>query len=146
MRFRKTCLPLLLLLPFVFGCATIVSKSNWPYYIDSNPAGAQVTITNKKGKEVFKGKTPTVVKLKSGSGFFGKESYYLNYSRPGYEDKTVNLECKINGWYFGNILIGGLIGMLIIDPATEPCISWMEEKAMRPSPPFRRRPNFPSRS
>lgn len=25
---------------------------------------------------------------------------------------------KLDGWYFGNILIGGLLGMLIIDPAT----------------------------
>jgi len=24
----------------------------------------------------------------------------------------------VNGWYFGNILLGGLIGMLIVDPAT----------------------------
>ena len=36
----------------------------------------------------------------------------------GYETKKVNLECKVNGWYFGNLLIGGLIGMLIVDPAT----------------------------
>jgi hypothetical protein len=56
--------------------------------------------------------------LKSGSGFFAKESYVIRYSRPGYEDKTVNVECKLNGWYFGNILFGGAIGLLIVDPAT----------------------------
>ena len=36
----------------------------------------------------------------------------------GYESKKINVECKINGWYFGNILIGGLIGFLIVDPAS----------------------------
>jgi hypothetical protein len=36
----------------------------------------------------------------------------------GYETKTISVECKLNGWYFGNILIGGLIGLLIVDPAT----------------------------
>ena len=36
----------------------------------------------------------------------------------GTEKRTINLECSVNGWYFGNLLIGGLIGMLIIDPAT----------------------------
>ena len=36
----------------------------------------------------------------------------------GYETKKVNVECKLNGWYFGNIVIGGLLGFLIIDPAT----------------------------
>ena len=28
------------------------------------------------------------------------------------------LESEVDSWYFGNILFGGLIGMLIIDPAT----------------------------
>jgi hypothetical protein len=36
----------------------------------------------------------------------------------GYETKKINLECKLNGWYFGNVFLGGLIGMLIVDPAT----------------------------
>ncbi len=109
---------LLLFVPFAFSCASIVSRSNWPFYVESDPAGATVTIENKKGREVFKGKTPTVVRLKSGSGFFSKESYVIYYSRPGYEDKKVNVECKLNGWYFGNIIFGGAIGLLIVDPAT----------------------------
>lgn len=25
---------------------------------------------------------------------------------------------KVDGWYFGNLLLGGFLGMLIIDPAT----------------------------
>jgi hypothetical protein len=25
---------------------------------------------------------------------------------------------KVEGWYWGNILFGGLIGMIIVDPAT----------------------------
>ncbi|HEY5968354.1 MAG TPA: hypothetical protein VIU35_10260, partial [Chitinophagaceae bacterium] len=32
--------------------------------------------------------------------------------------RKINVECKLNGWYFGNLLIGGLIGLLIVDPAT----------------------------
>ena len=100
------------------GCASIVSKSNWPFSVDTNPSGAKVSITNRKGKEVFKGRTPTAMRLKSGSGFFTKESYTVTLQMDGYETKKINVECKLNGWYFGNILIGGLIGMLIIDPAT----------------------------
>jgi len=34
------------------------------------------------------------------------------------EKRTIDLECSVNGWYFGNLFIGGLIGMLIVDPAT----------------------------
>ena len=37
---------------------------------------------------------------------------------PGYEDKTEYLESGIDGWYWGNIAIGGLIGMFIVAPLT----------------------------
>lgn len=30
----------------------------------------------------------------------------------------VPVNYKLNGWYFGNLLLGGVIGMLIVDPAT----------------------------
>ena len=100
------------------SCASIVSKTNWPVSIDSKPDGVHVSIINKSGKEVFAGKTPLVTKLKSGSGFFSKESYTVVMTYKGNEKRTINLECSVNGWYFGNLLIGGLIGMLIVDPAT----------------------------
>lgn len=115
-------------LPIVFGvlvatatlssCASIVSKSNWPVTIHSIPDGANISIINKRGVEVYSGRTPATMKLKSGSGFFGKESYTVTYKLDGYDVKKVTLECKLNGWYIGNILIGGLIGFLIVDPAT----------------------------
>jgi hypothetical protein len=100
------------------SCASIVSKSNWPVTIHSNPSGANVTITNKKGIEVYAGKTPATMKLKSGSGFFGKETYTVLLKMDGYDPKELTLSCKLNGWYFGNILFGGVIGLLIVDPAT----------------------------
>lgn len=106
------------ILLFLSGCATILSRSNWPVSVRSNPEGARVVIRNKKGLEVFNNSTPAILKLRSGSGYFGKESYTVTISLEGYSSKTINLECKINGWYFGNILIGGILGMLVIDPAT----------------------------
>jgi len=115
--FKKLSL-LAILIPFLTGCASIVSKSNWPFSVDTSPDGAKVIITNKKGIEVYNGHTPTALKLKSGAGFFSKESYVVSLYMDGYETKKINVECKINGWYFGNLLIGGWIGMLIVDPAT----------------------------
>lgn len=99
-------------------CASIVSKSKWPVAIGSTPVGASVTITNKKGANVFQGTTPAALTLKSGAGFFAKESYLVKISMDGYDVKIISIECKLNGWYVGNILIGGLIGLLIVDPAT----------------------------
>jgi hypothetical protein len=103
---------------FLTSCASIVSRTKWPLAIDSKPEGVHVSITNKIGKEVFTGKTPVVTTLKSGSGFFGKESYTVALTYKGIETRKINVECKLNGWYFGNLLIGGLIGLLIVDPAT----------------------------
>lgn len=100
------------------SCASIVSKSSYPVYIRTNPVGANVSITDKKGKEVYKGQSPASVTLKSGAGFFSKAEYHVKLSSAGFEEKIVPINYKLNGWYFGNILFGGAIGMLIIDPAT----------------------------
>ena len=103
---------------FLSSCASIVSRTKWPLAVDSKPEGVHVSITNRSGKEVFAGKTPIVTTLKSGSGFFSKESYTVALTYKGTETRKINVECKLNGWYFGNLLIGGLIGLLIVDPAT----------------------------
>src|SRR6478735_3482826 len=103
------------IVPFSFlaSCASIVSKSNWPFSVDSNPDGAHVSIVNRKGIEVYKGRTPAAMRLRSGAGFFTKESYTVTLSLNGYESKKINVECKLNGWYFGNVVFGGFIGLLI---------------------------------
>ncbi len=100
------------------SCASIVSKSSYPISINSAPSEAQIVIKDKKGIEIFSGQTPATLKLKSGSGFFGKARYQVTFNKSGYQTKTVPVEFKLNGWYFGNLLFGGFLGMLIIDPAT----------------------------
>lgn len=101
------------------SCASIFSKSTWPVTISSSPVGATISvISNQNGTEIYKGTTPAAVRLKSGAGFFKKASYQVKFTLNGYDEKIVPIECKVNGWYFGNILIGGILGMLIIDPAT----------------------------
>lgn len=104
---------------FLFsGCATIFGKSSYPVSINSNPAGATVSITDKKSKEVYRGQTPATVTLKSGAGFFSKAEYQVKVSSPDHAEQIIPVNFKLNGWYFGNLLIGGVLGMLIIDPAT----------------------------
>ena len=104
---------------FLFSsCASIVSKSTYPLSINSSPSNAKVSITDKKGKEIYLGNTPAIVKLKAGAGFFSKAEYQVKFSSPGYDDRIVPITFKLDGWYFGNLLLGGVLGMLIIDPAT----------------------------
>jgi hypothetical protein len=100
------------------SCASIVSRSSWPLSVKSEPVGAKVQIINRHGISVFSGQTPATVLLKSGAGFFANESYLVKLTLDGYTEKTIPVSCRHNGWYFGNIIFGGLIGMLIVDPAT----------------------------
>ena len=64
------------------------------------------------------GNTPSTVTLKSGKGYFTGQTYTLRFKKEGYPDKTIELDSSLSGWYWGNILIGGLVGMLIVDPLT----------------------------
>ncbi len=100
------------------SCASIVSKSNWPLTVNTNPNGVKVEVTDKRGATVYEGLSPTTIYLKSGSGFFSSQSYVLKLTMEGYETKSIAVKCNLNGWYFGNIVFGGLIGILIVDPAT----------------------------
>lgn len=100
------------------SCASIVSKTSYPVTVDSTPRDANVTIKNRHGEQVYSGKTPALVKLKSGAGFFQNAKYAITISKDGFTSKTVELKATLNGWYFGNIIFGGVIGLLIVDPAT----------------------------
>lgn len=100
------------------GCASILTKTTYPVAINSSPEGANVTITGKKGTMVYEGTTPAIVKLKSSNGFFSGENYMIKFDKEGYQPVTRQVGSKVEGWYWGNILFGGLIGMIIVDPAT----------------------------
>ncbi|WP_434134351.1 hypothetical protein [Pseudomonas luteola] len=107
-----------LCLSVLSGCASIVGDTQYPVRVSSAPAGASFEIIDKAGHVVHSGNTPSTVTLKSGRGYFKGETYTLKFHNPGYADKTVTLDSSLSGWYWGNILIGGLIGMLIVDPVT----------------------------
>ncbi|HEX8541086.1 MAG TPA: hypothetical protein VF671_05220 [Pseudomonas sp.] len=100
------------------GCASIVSESRYPVSVTSAPSGAAYEITNEGGSIVSSGVTPNQVVLKAGAGYFDGEKYTVNYRKEGYLSKTEMLDTGMNGWYWGNIVFGGLIGMLIVDPLT----------------------------
>lgn len=102
------------------GCASIMGSDVHSMPITSTPSDAGIRITDEKGLDVFQGKTPTTVTLKKSDGtYFGKKSYTVTISKPGYETQTIAVTANPNGWYIGgNIIFGGLIGWLIVDPMT----------------------------
>jgi hypothetical protein len=99
------------------GCATIISSTTQTVSIRSAPEGASVIISNRAGEKIHSGTTPVTVTLKKGAGYFKPEVYTLRFEKDSYVSKEVTITGEVSGWYFGNIIFGGLIlGMLIVDP------------------------------
>lgn len=100
------------------GCATIMGSDAHIMPISSTPNDASIRITDEKGLEIFKGNTPTTVTLKkSDGGYFGKKSYTVTIAKEGFETQTIPVIASPNGWYIGgNLVFGGLVGWLIVDP------------------------------
>jgi hypothetical protein len=100
------------------GCATIVGDRYNHVNLATTPQGAEYEVRNASDQVVATGVTPNLVKLKSSAGYFKRGSYTVLFRKPGYEDVQVPLAASMRGLYWGNLLVGGPIGMLIVDPAS----------------------------
>jgi len=100
------------------GCSSIIAGSTKDVQIISKPSGAKVEVYNWKGEQVDNGTTPFTVSVKRGSGYFKAAKYEFKGSLPGHQTHVVGFKSGINSWYWGNLLLGGVIGMLIVDPIT----------------------------
>jgi hypothetical protein len=100
------------------ACASIVSDSEGVVTISSNPTAAQIAIADQSGVEIYRGTIPASVTLDASAGYFDGQEYTITFSKEGYDPTTVKLDSRINGWYVGNIVFGGFIGWLIVDPLT----------------------------
>ena len=100
------------------ACASIVSDSEGVVTISSNPTAAEITIADQSGAEVYRGTTPATITLDASAGYFDGQEYTVTFAKEGYDPTTVKVDSRINGWYVGNIVFGGLIGWLIVDPLT----------------------------
>ena len=100
------------------GCATIIGDETQLVPIASDPDLASVVIVDETGHQVFNGTTPTSVTLaKSDGSYFGKKTYIVTITKPGYASRQVLLRSNANGWYIvGNVAFGGVIGWFIVDP------------------------------
>lgn len=116
---KKTC-SLLVAAGLLAGCASIVGKGgSETLNLSSSPDRANVTITDEAGQVVYRGNTPTVVNLEKKKAYFSGKDYTVVISKSGSQNQTIQVKTRPNGWYLaGNLLFGGLIGYLIVDPLT----------------------------
>ncbi|HJT45017.1 MAG TPA: hypothetical protein VJ721_01980 [Chthoniobacterales bacterium] len=112
----------------VSGCASIFSGGPKKVSINTTPPGAKVTVYDKFGKVVTSRQTPAVVALERKVGYFAPQEYRIVIEKPGYKPAEIRLQSTINGWYFGNLFLGGLIGMVIVDPMTGAMFTFSPDK------------------
>ncbi len=119
-RFAATCLTVVVSCCGLFsgGCASIVHSGNRTITISTDPAGAKATITKAGGDVVTVNKTPCTVSLDPKRGYFKGQSFVLKLELEGHKTVELQLQPAVSGWFFGNILFGGVIGMLAVDPVT----------------------------
>lgn len=99
------------------GCASIVSGRRAEVAFDSVPSNAHVVVRDKAGRKVASLTTPGVVSLRRNRRFFMPAHYTADIEAPGYLPAQVALRSTINPWVFGNVIVGGIPG-LVVDTAT----------------------------
>lgn len=123
-------LSLVCLSTYLGGCASIVSSSSRNVTISTEPDQAQVEIVNVKDNNtsILKASTPHTLNMDASAGFFQPAEFKIKLSKDGYLPIEKQLKANINGWYFGNVVFGGLLGILIIDPATGAMWKFYDDK------------------
>lgn len=97
-------LALMLIVFAINGCATIISGSTQNIEVNSTPSGAVVT-ADPGGLKVT---TPGKLILKREKG-----PYKVTFTLDGYEPYSVMLTTGSNGWVWGNLLLGGIVGLIV---------------------------------
>lgn len=92
---------------FIISCATIIKGTSQDISINSSPTKASVVIKTTGGVETFTGTTPTTAKLSK------KKEYVVTISLEGYKETTVQITQSFEAWTIGNILCGGVLGLVI---------------------------------
>ena len=90
----------------VAACATIMHGTSQEVPISSQPTGATVTVDGK-----LVGTTPVGVRLPR------KSSHRIVVTLEGYQPFEILTTRKTSGWVWGNLVFGGLIG-LVVDAST----------------------------
>lgn len=102
-----------LIVTFLFsGCASIIHGPIQTVDFNSQPTGAKITID---GKDY--GTTPKSVDLRRKGRLRGeseeKISYNVKIELEGYYPYELKVKREMDGWFVGNIIFGGLIGIII---------------------------------
>ena len=88
---------------FSVGCAAIIHGTKQDISVNSNPSGVNVYVMG-----VHKATTPAIIEVRR------KDSIIiLKFEKEGYEPVEIALSRSVDGWIWGNIVFGALIGLVV---------------------------------
>jgi hypothetical protein len=88
------------------GCATLFGGGpQQKVTVSSDQPKASFLIKDQTGTVVFEGKDPGTLLLAK------KYTYTVEVSLDGYSKQTIMISQGVNGWFWGNLCLGGIIGM-----------------------------------
>lgn len=93
---------LISVLVFSVSCSSIINGSLDQVEVKSSPEKAVVFVN---GQEL--GPTPATLKLKRG------DVHLIEIKKDGYQPYRITTQNSLTGWFWGNLLCGGLIGMAV---------------------------------
>ena len=90
------------------GCATLTTGSSQAITVNTNPTGAICTLAREGATIAIVNPTPGTVNISK-----DKDTISVICKKDGFQDGTETLSSEFQGMTFGNILFGGLTGVLI---------------------------------
>lgn len=91
----------------LLSCSTIVKGRRQSINVESSPAGASCTM-KRGGAILTRRKTPFIANISRASGDIITEC-----NKRGHGRGINSTASSVSGWVFGNILLGGLLGLII---------------------------------
>lgn len=122
--FVRSRLYILACLLLMLSCATVGKGWNEPIQISTPTFQKNIRITiqdmNDSNNVIGQGEAPFSIKVKTGAGYFRAAKYrVIAENELGVKtEKVIMPTLRWEYYILGNILLGGLIGLLIVDPMT----------------------------
>jgi hypothetical protein len=94
------------------GCATLLGGGpSQSVTVNAEPAGTSFVVKSSSGLQMAAGTAPQIIRLPR------RNEYQVDFTVPGYQPQSVVLTRGVNGWIWGNLVIGWIVGF-IVDFAT----------------------------
>jgi hypothetical protein len=77
-----------------------------------------ITVRDRDGKVLQTATAPFTLTVERGSGYFKGNALTATATAADGTTETREIDTSVSGWYWGNLVFGGLIGMVIVDPLT----------------------------